>query len=140
MNQNYSTYRQTDVNTSSPTKIILMLYDGATNFLKKSIEYAEQGDIKNKNIYANKARDIIVELNNSLDIKAGGEIAMNLRRLYLFMNRHLMQASWNNNIKGIKEVIKLLSNLREAWQEIHDKNTGIDDDDQPRQAGMEIRA
>ena len=40
MNQNYYRYRQIEVNTSNPLKLVLMLYDGAINFLKKSIAYA----------------------------------------------------------------------------------------------------
>jgi len=121
MNQPYATYQQIDVNTSNPMKLVLMLYDGAIGFLRKSTEYGEKKDIKNKNIYANKARDIILELNNSLNLEAGGEIAHHLRGLYLFMNRHLMQANWNNDIKGITEVIQLLSNLREGWQEVYNQ-------------------
>jgi len=119
MNQPHATYQEIDINTSNPMKLVLMLYDGAINFLRKATEYGEKKDIKNKNIYANKARDIILELNNSLNLEAGGEIAHYLRGLYLFMNRHLMQANWNNDIKGITEVIQLLSNLREGWQEVY---------------------
>ena len=81
MNQGYSTYEQIGINTSNPLKIILMMYDGCINFLNKAIDYAEAGDIKNKNIYANMARDIIVEFNNALNTEAGGEIAKGLRSL-----------------------------------------------------------
>ena len=70
MNQGYSMYEQIAINTSNPLKIVLMMYDGAINFLNKSIEYAENGDTKNKNIYANMARDIIVEFNNSLNMES----------------------------------------------------------------------
>lgn len=124
MAPNYSLYKQTEINTSQPLKLVLMLYDGAINFLKKSIEYAEHKDIKNKNIYAKKAQDIIMELNNYLNLEAGGEIALNLKKLYFFMNRHVMASNWNNDLQGLKEVIQLLANLREAWQDIDSfKNT-----------------
>jgi flagellar protein FliS len=75
MDTNYSEVKNTDfttsrqVNSTDPMKIILMVYEGAIKFLKKAVEYGEQGDIRNKNIYTNKAADIIVELNNSLNMK-----------------------------------------------------------------------
>ena len=96
-----------------------MLYDGAVNFLNKAIAFADAGDIKNKCIYANKARDIIEELNNSLNTDVGEDMAQELRRLYFFMNRHLMKANWNNDTQGMKEVIEILSGLREAWQTVY---------------------
>ncbi len=126
MNDIYSTYRKNDISTSSPLKMVLMLYDGAITFLKKAVEFAEQGDIKNKNIYANKARDIIVEFNNSLNIQQGGEIAAKLRSLYFFMDRHLMISNWNNDIQGLNDVIDLLSNLREGWQDVYEQKMEIE--------------
>ena len=121
MNPGYSTYNQMDVGTANPLRIILMLYDGSINFIRKAIEYTEKKDVKNKNIFANKARDIIMELNNALDMEAGKEISSSLRRLYFYMNRRLMEANWNNDMEGMKEVIQLLSNLREAWQDVYDQ-------------------
>ena len=120
MNQGYSAYAKIGVNTATPLKLILMLYDGAIQFLNRAIEDADRGDIKNKNINANNARDIVLELNNSLNMEVGGEVAVSLRGIYFFMNRHILQTSWNNDTKGFREVIELLSNLREAWQHVYD--------------------
>lgn len=122
MNQPYSRYQQTDITTSNPMKLVLMLYDGALTFLKKSIEDIEKKDIKNKTIAINKARDIIEELNNSLKTEIGGEFAHHLRRLYFFVNRHLFQANLKNDVQKIREVIQLLTSLREAWQEAYNQN------------------
>lgn len=126
MNQGSTAYEQIGYNTSNPLKIILMMYDGSITFLKKAITYANAGDIKNKNIYANMARDIIVEFNSVLNIEGGGEIATSLRRLYFFMDRHLMQANWKNDTQGLEEVTQLLSNLRNAWQDIYDQKACLE--------------
>ena len=122
MNQATSVYKQINITTSNPLKIILMLYDGAINFLNMAVDFANHGDIKQKNIYANKARDIIEELNNSLNTEVGGELAQNLRGLYLFMNRHLMQANWHNDTRAMNEVLQMLTGLREAWQDVYDQH------------------
>ena len=138
MNQGYSMYEQIAINTSNPLKIVLMMYDGAINFLNKSIEYAENGDTKNKNIYANMARDIIVEFNNSLNMEAGGEIAKSLRSLYFFMNRHLMESNWKDDIQGLEEVVQLLSNLRNAWQDVYDQKENLYQPHHPQEVGISV--
>ncbi len=141
MNDIYSVYKKNDISTSSPLKMVLMLYDGAITFLKKAVEFAEQGDIKNKNIYANKARDIIVEFNNSLNIQQGGEIAVKLRSLYFFMDRHLMISNWNNDIQGLNDVIDLMSNLREGWRDVYEQKIEIEaqyDAKEYRTAGVTV--
>ena len=125
MSTGYSMYNQVNINSTSPNKIILMLYDACINFTKKAIEYTELNDIKNKNIYANKAREIIVGFNDVLNMDAGGEIATNLRSLYLFLNPHLMEANWHNDTEKLNEVVKLMSNLRDAWEDAYNQETGI---------------
>ena len=132
MKQNYAVYKEIGINTSQPLKLVIMLYDGAITFLKKSIEYAENRDIKNKNIYANKARDIIMELNNSLNLEIGGEMASNLKRLYFFMNRHLFQANLKNDMQGMREVILMLSALRDVWQDISNQKENTDHQTYPQ--------
>jgi flagellar protein FliS len=138
MNHAYDTYNTVDVNTSNPLKIVLMLYDGAISFLNKAVEHAEKKDIKNKNIFANQARDIIVELNNSLDSEAGGEIAKSLRGLYNYMNRRLMKANWDNDIDGLNEVINLLSKIREAWQDVYEQKSDFFPESRQQAFGIRI--
>jgi flagellar secretion chaperone FliS len=139
MNPGYATYAQLDFNTSNPMKIVLMLYDGAIDFLNKARDCNERGDIKNKNVFANNARDIITELNTTLNMEAGGEIAQSLRRLYFFMERHLMQANRLGNAQGFNEIVDLLSNLREAWQEVYQQKASLMPPlPSPRQSAMGI--
>jgi flagellar protein FliS len=138
MHPNYSNYEKTHITTANPMKLILLLYDGAITYLKKSVEYAENNDVKNKNIYANKARDIIVELNNAINVEVGGELAQSLRRLYFFMDRHLMQANWQNEVRGLNEVIHLLSNLRGAWQDAYEQKCSFDQHAQSRAPGVTV--
>jgi len=138
MNQGYSVYNQIDVTTSNPLKIVLMLYDGAITFIERAIECTRSGDVKNKNIHITSASDIIVELNNSLDTEAGGELAQHLRRLYFFMGRHLTHANWHNDVEGMQEVIELLANLREAWQDIYHQPEPLRPPPQRQSLGLRV--
>ena len=51
-------------------------------------------------------------------MEAGGEVATNLRSLYLFMGRHLTEANAKQDIGKIEEVIKLLEELNQSWKAI----------------------
>jgi len=48
----------------------------------------------------------------------GGEIAQNLRKLYVFMNGRLRQANANRDPDMIREVITLTEELNQSWKAI----------------------
>ena len=109
-------YQHTAVTTQSKGRLIVMLYDGAIKFLKLAIEEIEKKNPEAKGHYIIKAKDIINELNIVLDMDAGGEIAANLRRLYLFMNQQLSEANIKQDPQKIREVITLLEELNQSWK------------------------
>ena len=111
-------YQENAVTTQGKGRLIVMLYDGAIKFLKLAIKEIEAKDPESKGEYISKAIDIIFELNTVLDTEAGGEIAMNLRKLYLFMGRHLTEANAKQDIGKIEEVINLLEDLNQSWKAI----------------------
>jgi flagellar protein FliS len=111
-------YQQVAVTTQSKGRLIVMLYDGAIKFLKLAIRELEAGNYAAKGQYINRAHDIINELNGVLDTEAGGEIAQNLRSLYLFMNRRLRQANTKRDPQMIQEVISLMEELNLGWKTI----------------------
>ena len=115
-----SAYQEASITTESKGRLIVMLYEGAIKFLKLAISELEAKNYEAKGLYINRAQDIINELNTVLDMEAGGEIAVNLRQLYLFMNRHLSQASIKCDPQMIREVIALLEELNKGWRAITD--------------------
>jgi len=112
------TYRENAVTTQSKGRLIVMLYEGAIKFLKLAIAELKAGNHEAKSKYLNKAEDIIHELNAVLDMEAGGEVATNLRSLYMFMIRHLHEANIQQDPGKIEEVIKLLEELNQGWKAI----------------------
>ncbi len=111
-------YQRTAISTQSRGRLIVMLYEGAIKFMKLAIQEIEAGNWEAKGQYLNRAQDIISELNAVLDTEAGGEIARNLRRLYLFMNRRLAQANSKKDPQMIREVITLMEELNQSWKTI----------------------
>lgn len=113
-----TTYQQTAVSTQSKGRLIVMLYEGAIKFLNLAIAEIEAKNYAQKGIYIDKAQDIINELNAVLDLEAGGEIASNMRKLYMFMTSHLSQANIKCDIQKIREVIDLLEELNKGFKAI----------------------
>ena len=118
MKNGVKTYQETAVTTQNKGRLIVMLYEGAIKFMKLAIKEIEAENWDQKGKYINKARDIIFELDSVLDIDAGGEIATNLRKLYCFMDRRLMEANTNKDPQRVREVIKLMEELNESWKVI----------------------
>lgn len=113
-----SAYQETAVTTQSKGRLIVLLYDGAIKFMKLAIKDLEAGNFEAKGRYIARAQDIINELNAVLDIDAGGEIAANLRSLYLFMNNRLSEANIKSEPQIIREVIDLMEELNKSWKAI----------------------
>ncbi len=112
-------YTKTKVNTSdTPLDLVIMLYDGAIEYLQKSIYHIKQGSVQGKVENLSRARAIIEELLSSLNKDVGGEIAENLEALYLYMLMELTKANANNDIAKVELVEQLLVELRSAWRAI----------------------
>jgi flagellar protein FliS len=111
-------YKEHTVSTQSKGRLIVMLYEGAIRFMNLAIKEIETGNFAEKGKYINKAQDIIHELNAVLDMDAGGEIAVNLRRLYAFMSKHLTEANVKKDPRMIREVINLMEELNQGWKAI----------------------
>lgn len=110
---------EADVTTASPHRLILLLFDGALKAVTKAKFHMKNKEISAKGEAISKAIAIIDEgLNLSLDVKAGGELAENLRSLYEYMCHRLLQANLKNDVNALDEVAKLLSELRGAWAAI----------------------
>ena len=111
-------YKDASVTTQSKGNLVVMLYDGAIKFMKMAIQEIEDNNAEAKGEYIKKAQDIIAELNAVLDMEAGGEIALNLRKLYLYMGRQLNEANTKQDTKRISEVITLMEELNQGWKAI----------------------
>lgn len=111
-------YQEAAVTTQSKGRLIVLLYDGAIKFMKLAIRELEGGNYEAKGRYIGKAQDIINELNAVLDVDSGGEIATNLRNLYVFMNNHLSEANIKRDPGMIREVITLMEQVNQSWKAI----------------------
>jgi len=117
----YGQYQKTSVQSASREKLLLMLYEGAIKYMKRAKAAIQKNDIKTRGENVGYAYDIVCELNNTLDHSVGGDIALNLEKLYMFVNDKLVEANINNKEKPLDEAIKVFEILYEGWNEAIDK-------------------
>jgi flagellar protein FliS len=109
-------YQQSSVQTASPGKLILMLYDGAIRYVKLGIAGVEEKDISKANSSFIRAQSIINELIASLNMSV--PIATTLFSIYEYLNGRLIEANVKKDKKPAEEVLGFLKELRDAWLHI----------------------
>ncbi len=116
-------YSKVQVDTStegaSPHKLIDLLFEGAIFAVSNAKGHMERNEVAAKGKKISHAIAIIDDgLKNSLNLEAGGDLAVNLRDLYEYMSQKLLLANMDNDVGALDEVSRLLVDLRGAWATI----------------------
>src|ERR1700735_360521 len=113
----WESYRKIAAQTATQGQLVLMLYDGAIRFLETALTGFEYKDPLQFNETINnnviRAQAIIHEMNGTLNMKAGGEVAENFRRLYSYLHRRLREANMAKKREPIEEALARLKTLRD---------------------------
>lgn len=118
LNHALNTYQKTAVETADPLQLIILCYDAAIRDLREARELHENHKMEDAYKKIRHAQDIITELMVGLDYERGGDIARNLSRLYNFVLRQLIGINSRDDTTIYQHLIKILSNLKGAWEEI----------------------
>ncbi len=113
------------VEGASAHRLVQMLMEGALDKMAIAKGQMERKDFESKSKYISWAISIINGLRDSLDAKAGGEIANNLDNLYEYMTRRLLEANRTNDVAIVEEVISLLLEIKAAWDVMPDHVRGM---------------
>lgn len=132
-NQGVRAYAQvkveTAVSTANPVQLVVLLYEGAISAIASAKGEMERRNIAQKAQFLNKAIDIIEGLRNALEFSQGGDIAVSLNDLYLYMVQRLSTANLKNDPVILDEVTALLRELLGAWEVLARGGTnGLDGD------------
>ena len=113
-------YKTNSVNTASPAKLTLMLYDGAIKFCNIAKEGIEENDIQKAHKNIMKVEDIIVELRATLDRKY--PVASEFDRVYDYIYRRLVEANMHKDAEVLSEALKHIKTMRDTWVEVMRRN------------------
>ena|SRR5690554_1572560 len=116
VNNPYSNYKQTEVQTKSPGELTLMLYEGCLKFMKRAEKAMEEKNIQEKNENLIKAQNIIRELMVTLNTDV--EISKQMMQMYDFILNRLIEANTKNSLQALKEAEQFVIEFRDTWKEV----------------------
>ena len=119
----YGVYKNNSVNFASKEQMLLMLLDGAVKFAKRAKLAIQENNIKLAHDSIIRTQDIFTELKVTLDTSAG-EWAKQMFNIYSFINERLLQANIKKDEAIMDEVIPLIEEVRNIWNEAYKLSIG----------------
>ena len=118
-------YQANNINTATPEKLMILLFDGAIQFLMKAKTAIAENNFKERSVNIDGARKIIRELMRTIDLENGNDVSKQLFRLYNRMVMNLIKANVQRNSEKIDEVIEDLTNIRWGFQKAIEIQSGV---------------
>jgi flagellar protein FliS len=113
------------VANASPTRLVQIMFEHILSNLATVQGCMERikdnrpvSDVVAKGTALGKAIRLIGQLDSSLDMERGGQIAANLRALYVYMQGRLTQANVTNDAHIVAEVARLVNDIKIGWDQI----------------------
>lgn len=114
-------YQRNAIQTASPAKLTLMLFDGAIKFSNIAIEGIEEGNIEKAHNNIIKVQNIIVEFRATLDFKY--PVAQEFDKVYDYIYRRLVEANMKKDKEIMEEVLRHIRTMRDTWKEVMKLNS-----------------
>jgi flagellar protein FliS len=119
-----SSYRETAVRGASPVRLVICLYEQAIEDLRLAVIALERGDIEARTRGINHALMVIAQLQGSLDMERGGDVARNLSRFYGLVRAGLTEAQLKQSGRILEQQVSQLVLVHEAWLEVERVTAG----------------
>lgn len=110
---------------ASPARLVQIMFEHTLEQLATARGCMERiqgnlplSEVKAKGSAIGKAVRLIGQLDVSLDMERGGEIARNLRSLYGYMLNQLTTANVTNDPAIVTEVMGLLGTIKAGWDQL----------------------
>jgi flagellar protein FliS len=110
-----SRYREMEVLSASPGRLVVLLYDHLLTQLRRARLAMEQGDVERRAAALERASSAVQELMVTLDHEKGGEIAAQLGGLYGFLLGELIVLGGSRDVAHLGRLIGIVSELRDAF-------------------------
>jgi len=99
-------------------RLVICLYEQAIEDLRRAVIALEKGAIEIRTREINHALMVIAQLQGSLDMERGGEVAKNLVRFYGVVRAGLTEAHLKQSARLLEQQISQLVLVYEAWLEV----------------------
>jgi len=114
-------YQEAAVRNASAVELVIMLYDILAHDLQSAIEAMKAGNIEARTAKLKHGFLALQQLEGTLRLEEGGDLAAKLSRFYSMMRAQMMTAQTQQDPGILRELIQLLFSVREAWVEVNDR-------------------
>jgi flagellar protein FliS len=99
-------------------QLVICLYEQAIEDLRRAVIALEKGDIEGRTRGINHALTVLAQLQGSLDLQRGGDVARNLEKFYNLVRTGLVEAQLKQSGRILEQQISQLVLVHEAWLEV----------------------
>ncbi|MDX8406510.1 MAG: flagellar export chaperone FliS [Mariprofundus sp.] len=114
----YQAYQGHQVEGAGPLGLVLLTYEALFKSLGRTRMAIQAGDLYAEATHTSQAMEALLELNASLNMEAGEDIAQSLASLYMYMMKRLSEGLCSSSTEHVDEVIRLVQELREGWMQL----------------------
>lgn len=114
---------ETGIQGADPHELINMLFNGLLDTLVVAKGAMERQDVAAKGKAISKAVRLLDEGLKAGLSPAGGELSVNLGKLYDYCIRRLTHANIHNDVEAVEEVRGLIDPIADSWRAIRPANT-----------------
>ncbi|TLS66770.1 flagellar export chaperone FliS [Mariprofundus erugo] len=114
----YQAYQGNQVDGAGPLGLVLLTYEALFKALGRSRLAIQAGDMSAEATHTCRAMEALIELNSSLNMQAGGDIAQSLASLYMYMMNRISEGLCSGSTEHVDEVMRLVQELREGWMQL----------------------
>jgi flagellar protein FliS len=111
-------YLAARVMTASPKSLHLLVVDGALRHMARAEELLDGGDRNAAHAALNDARAFVGELLAGLSTDAVDEMTLNVKTLFTFVYRRLVEAEIYGDAAKVRDASKVLRVHRDTWTEL----------------------
>ncbi len=115
--QHYRTLElKSRVESAGPHALVGLLYEELLKSIDLAIARYRQGQDGQASMAVSKAQSIFIALEGSLDFDKGGDLAVNLARIYRSGRSSLAEAAKAHDPAKLSEIREAVSNIAYAWR------------------------
>lgn len=118
------TYLRAAAQSATAVGLVIILYDLLVHDLEQAVTAFAEGDIERRTAEIKHSFLVLQQLEGSLDLNNGAEAARPFAAFYSALRSKILEAQLKASPEILREQIKLVLDVRQAWQQVDKPNLG----------------
>jgi flagellar protein FliS len=111
-------YRRAATQQASVVGLVIALHDTLVGNLKRAADAMEKNDIATRCNELIHGFKVLAQLDAMLDMKSGGQAAINIRRFYKRLHTQMLEAQFKLSPDILHVQVDAILIVRQAWQQV----------------------